>query len=67
MPKKIKKNIDFKKAFTELEEITTWFENDNADLENGIKKYERALELSDLIRQRLQEAELEIKRIQSKL
>ena len=67
MPKKEKKDVNFKKAFAELEEITSWFESDDTDLEEGLKKYERAVELSKTIRERLEKAELEIKQIQSKI
>ena len=62
-----KKKIDFKKAFSELEEITAWFEQGDPDLDIGLKKYKRAVELSKLIREKLEKAELEIKQIQDKL
>ena len=64
--KKDPKNIDVAKAFAELEEITEWFESGEADLDAGLKKYERAMELSEALRIRLEEAENKVTEIQKK-
>ncbi|HVM90821.1 MAG TPA: exodeoxyribonuclease VII small subunit [Verrucomicrobiae bacterium] len=64
MPKK-KSDIDFSKGFAELEEIAAWFESGETDLEEGLKKFERAGELSKALRLRLEEAENKIKEIKS--
>jgi exodeoxyribonuclease VII small subunit len=52
-----KKNAPFAEQFTELEEITRWFERGDIDLDEGLKKYERGLALAALCKGRLQEIE----------
>ena len=64
MPKATK--FDVKKAFKELEQITEWFEGENADLDEGLKKYERAMELAESLRKQLETAENKINEIQKK-
>ena len=65
--KKLKpEKLNVIKAFTELEEITEWFESGEADLDAGLKKYERAMELAEALRVRLEEAENKITEIQKK-
>ena len=65
MPKK-KSDIDFSKGFAELEEIAAWFEQGDPDLEQGLKKFERASELSKALRLRLEEAENKMKEIKER-
>lgn len=64
MPKTVK--LDISKAFQELEEITEWFEGENTDLNEGLKKYERAMELAEVLRVQLETAENKINEIQRK-
>ncbi len=64
MPKSTK--FDVGKAFKELEQITEWFEGENADLDEGLKKYERAMELAENLRKQLETAENKINEIQKK-
>jgi exodeoxyribonuclease VII small subunit len=45
MAKQNSKEFNFKKAFAELEEISTWFQNPDIDLDEALKKYERGLAL----------------------
>lgn len=52
-----KKQIAFTEQFSELEEITRWFERGEVDLDEGLKKYERGLALAALCRERLKEIE----------
>jgi exodeoxyribonuclease VII small subunit len=66
MPPKKKTEIDFSKGFTELEEIVAWFEEGEPDLEQGLKKFERARELSNALRLRLEEAENKMKEIKER-
>ncbi|MBU2566744.1 exodeoxyribonuclease VII small subunit [Patescibacteria group bacterium] len=68
MPEKKSKTtkFDVNKSFTELESITEWFESGNMDLDEGLKKYERAMELSEKLRERLEQAENKITEIQKK-
>jgi exodeoxyribonuclease VII small subunit len=63
---KKKLETDFGKGFTELEEIAAWFEQGEPDLDAGLKKFERAMELSKTLRERLTQAENTIKEIKSK-
>jgi len=64
--KKVTKKIDVSKAFSELESITSWFEEGSVDLDEGIKKYERAMELASALREQLELAENKITEIQKK-
>jgi exodeoxyribonuclease VII small subunit len=64
MPKK--KDIDFQGAFTELEGISKWFEQGEPDLDQGLEKFERAMDLAKVLRERLSEAENKIKEIRFK-
>lgn len=64
---KKKTDIDFAKAFTELEQIAAWFEEGEPDLEQGLKRYERASELASALKDRLDEAENRIKEIKDKV
>ncbi|MCR4278919.1 MAG: exodeoxyribonuclease VII small subunit [bacterium] len=56
-PKKTEKKIDVEKGFSELEEITSWFEEGGGDLDEGLKKFERAVTLANDLKNRLKEAE----------
>jgi len=60
---KKKQDIDFGKGFSELEEITQWFERGEPDLDQGLEKFGRAMELAKQLRERLLEAENTIKEI----
>ncbi|MEI7511858.1 MAG: exodeoxyribonuclease VII small subunit [Candidatus Uhrbacteria bacterium] len=63
---KKKTEIDFSKGFAELEEIANWFERGEPDLEEGLKKFERAGELSKALKSRLEEAENKIQEIKNR-
>jgi exodeoxyribonuclease VII small subunit len=63
---KKKADIDFAKAFSELEQIAAWFEQGEPDLEQGLKRYERASELASGLKAKLDEAENRIKEIKDK-
>lgn len=64
--KKVKKTVDVAKAFAELESIAEWFEKGESDLDVGLKKYERAMELAEVLRERLEQAENKVTEIQKK-
>ncbi|MDD5726910.1 MAG: exodeoxyribonuclease VII small subunit [Patescibacteria group bacterium] len=65
--KKTKKSeLDVAKSFAELESIAEWFEKGEADLDVGLKKYERAMELAEVLRERLEQAENKVIEIQKK-
>lgn len=61
-----KKNTAFSEAFTELEQITEWFEVENVDLDEGLKKFERGLELAQICKQKLSEVENKVKTLKEK-
>lgn len=52
-----KKTPTFAEAFKELEEITEWFETSEVDLDEGLKKFERGLELAGQLKKKLAEVE----------
>lgn len=64
--KKDTKAIDVAKGFSELEEIATWFEQGEDDLDQGLKKFERAMEIADALKKRLDAAENTIKDIKGR-
>ena len=45
MSTKISKEFNFTKRYAELEKITAWFERDDVDLEEGMKKLEEGTKL----------------------
>ncbi len=51
------KKISFADAFQELEAITEWFETQNVDLDEGVKKFERGLELAKMLKEKLASVE----------
>lgn len=51
------KKSSFAEAFQELEEITSWFETAEVDLDEGLKKFERGLELAKICKSKLTEVE----------
>lgn len=51
------KNFQFNKAFQEIEEISQWFQSDNIDIDKGLEKYKRGLELIKMCQQKLKEVE----------
>jgi len=61
-----KKEISFAKAFEELETITEWFEKGEVDLDEGLKKFERGLELSKFCKGKLSEVENKVESIKAK-
>ena len=61
-----KKKIDFAKAFEELEAITEWFEREDTDLDEGLKKFERGLELASQCKEKLSEVENRVREIKER-
>ena len=66
MPVKEAKKTNFAEAFKELEDIVRWFEASEVDLEEGLKKFERGLELAKKCRVRLSEVENKVTQIKEK-
>lgn len=62
-----KKDIDFSKGFQELEDITRWFDSqETLDLDAGLKKFERGLELASELKKKLTEVENKVEEIKQK-
>jgi len=60
------KKLPFAKAFEELEEITRWFEEEEVDVEEGLKKFERGLELAHVCKTYLSDVEHKVEEIKKK-
>lgn len=60
------KRINFAHEFKELEIITEWFEKEDIDLEEGLKKFERGLELASSLKEYLGKVENKVKEIKAK-
>jgi len=59
-------HIHFAKAFEELEAITRSFESSSMDLDEGVKKFERGLELAQMLKSKLQDVENKVETIRKK-
>jgi exodeoxyribonuclease VII small subunit len=57
---------DFGAAYKELEEIVSWFEREDPDLDEGLKKFERGLALAKLCKDRLKDVENKVSAIKAK-
>lgn len=57
--------FNFTEAIKELEEINKWFQDEEVDLEEGLKKFRRGLELIKKCQERLRFVENEFKKIQT--
>lgn len=60
------KPFQFDKALKELEEITAWFESSDVDLDQGIAKFERGMELSAQLKEHLQAVENKVEKIKAR-
>lgn len=58
--------LPFAESFAELEKIAQWFEREEIDLEEGLKKFERGLELAAALKKRLGEVENKVKEIKAR-
>jgi exodeoxyribonuclease VII small subunit len=60
------KAFEFERSLKELEAITAWFESADADLDQGIEKFERGMELSQELRAHLDQVENRIEKIRQR-
>jgi len=60
------KKPDIAKLMNELDEIVRWFESDDVDLNEAIKKYERGNELIAKLKAQLKQAKNTVKKIETK-
>jgi exodeoxyribonuclease VII small subunit len=56
-------NFDFKKSLEELEQINRWFQDEEVDLDEGLKKLRRGKDLIKKCRDRLKNVENEFIKI----
>ena len=60
------KKQSFAKAFEELEAIAAYFEREDVDVEEGIKKFEEGMELAKFCKEKLSEVENKVVEIKKK-
>lgn len=60
------KPFEFEPALKELEEITRWFESSDADLDQGLVKYERGMELAAELKKHLATVENRVEKIKQR-
>ena len=60
----MKKDIKFEEALDKLAEINEKLESDEISLEDSVKLFKEGLELSKLCQKKLDEAKLEIEKIE---
>lgn len=60
------KQEDFGSKLKELESITEWFESEEVDLNEALKKFERGMELADTLKKDLQTIENRVDVIKQK-
>ncbi len=58
--------FNFTKAYKEIEEINEWFQREDIDLDEALKKYERGMELIKKCKERLKQAENKFEEIKKK-
>ncbi|MDP2632083.1 MAG: exodeoxyribonuclease VII small subunit [Candidatus Uhrbacteria bacterium] len=61
-----KKELSFAEAFAELEKLTEWFETEEVDLDDGLTKFERGLELAQICKKKLAEVENKVTTLKKK-
>lgn len=60
------KEVDFKTGFDKLKNITEWFEKEDLDVEEALKKFEDGLDLIDSLKGQLKNIELKVKELKVK-
>jgi exodeoxyribonuclease VII small subunit len=60
------KPFEFEKALKELEAITAWFENTDVDLDLGLAKFERGMELAGELKMHLASVENRVEKIRQR-
>jgi len=58
--------FNFTKFYQEIEEINEWFQKEDIDLDEALRKYERGMELIKECRERLEETENKFEEIKQK-
>jgi exodeoxyribonuclease VII small subunit len=60
------KPFEFEPALKELEDITQWFESGDADLDQGLVKFERGMELAAELKKHLETVENRVEKIKAR-
>jgi exodeoxyribonuclease VII small subunit len=60
------KPFEFEKSLKELEEITAWFESSDVDLDAGLAKFERGMELATELKTHLAGVENRVEKIRAR-
>ncbi len=60
------KPFEFETALRELEAITAWFESSDVDLDQGLAKFERGMELSTQLKEHLAGVENRVEKIKQR-
>jgi exodeoxyribonuclease VII small subunit len=58
--------FEFEKSLKELEEITLWFESTDVDLDQGLVKFERGMELAGQLKNHLATVENRVEKIKQR-
>lgn len=58
--------FNFESALKELEDITRWFESSDADLDQGLVKFERGMELASQLKNHLTSVENRVEKIKQR-
>jgi len=58
--------FEFEQALKELEDITRWFESSDADLDQGLVKFERGMELASQLKNHLVTVENRVEKIKQR-
>jgi exodeoxyribonuclease VII small subunit len=58
--------FEFEKALKELEAITAWFESSDVDLDQGLVKFERGMELAGQLKNHLATVENRVDKIKQR-
>lgn len=62
-----KKSFNFKETFNKLEKINSWFQEEDIDLDEALKKYKEGVGLIKEAKEHLKETENEFEEIQKEL
>ncbi len=60
------KKFNFTDAYKKIEEINNWFQEENLDLDEALKKYKEGMDLIEKCKQQLKEAENKFEDIKKK-
>ena len=67
MSKQTKESFNFKETFKELEDINQWFQGEDIDLDQGLKKFKKGINLIKSAKKHLQKVENEFEEIKKDL